>query len=101
VSVAHDRSRWADAQRRRRERAKLRESVFRLALNENLVAAALLATDRGSAAALEDKETCERLLATWITEILLETVIDDCTGPPDPEFLGVRSRILRAPNGSG
>ena len=80
AATDRDRERWAAAQARRRQLAKRNAAIYRLPLNVETVAAALLVSGRDQGADLTDHATAERLLTAWVAETL-EIVIDDCQTP--------------------
>jgi hypothetical protein len=76
TELARKRERNAAAQKRRRERARCHEVVFKVSINDHLVA--LLLSAAGFADYdLSDHTVCEAALAAWI-ERSAQAVIDDC-----------------------
>ncbi|RVD35613.1 hypothetical protein EN742_24620 [Mesorhizobium sp. M4A.F.Ca.ET.020.02.1.1] len=72
MTAERKRTQWREAQSRRREREKKREAVFGLALNPDLVAAAVMAKyptiDPGK---LAGRKVCESALSLMVTEHLV------------------------------
>ncbi len=66
------RASWREAQGRRREREKAKESVFGLSLNPELVAASVLA--RYPDVDSTNQKTCEGALSVIVTEHLVSIV---------------------------
>lgn len=99
VATQSQRARWAAAQQRRRVRAGNEQSVFKIALQNNLVVGVLMASRRDAAADLgdlADHATCERLLEKMVTEFLLSR-IDECRDPDlSRAALGLKSRLTVA-----
>ena len=84
------RAQWRLASSRRRKREGAGERVYRIVLNETLVAGALMASHQ-SPADLTDHNLCEVLLARLV-ESYLPSVINDCA---DGELRVDIQRMLR------